>query len=109
MVWVGTWLSPYALLDVVSDVVFPPLPAGDPYLQEYNEGDGHYAIYSGDVNQDEYIDTGDVTPVDNDNLSGLYSPGGYWISDVNGDGYVDTGDVTPTDNNNLSGIFSQHP
>ena len=84
-------------------------PSGDPYLQEYNELDGHYAIYSGDVNQDEYIDTGDVTPVDNDNLSGAFSPGGYWISDINGDGYVDTGDVTPTDNNNLSGLYSQHP
>ena len=88
-----------------------PFPVGDPYLQEYNLGDGFYAIYSGDVNGDEYIDTGDVTPVDNDNSSGAFSPtpDGYWISDVNGDGYVDTGDVTPVDNNNSSGVYSQHP
>ena len=86
-----------------------PYFPGFPYEQQYNFGDGYFGLYSGDVNGDEYIDTGDVTPIDNDNLSGLYSPGGYWISDINGDGYVDTGDVTSVDNNNLAGIFSQHP
>ena len=86
-----------------------PYLAGFPYEQQYNFGDGFFGIYSGDVNQDEYIDTGDVTVIDNDNLSGLFLPGGYWLTDINGDGYVDTGDVTPADNNNSAGVLSQHP
>jgi hypothetical protein len=57
---------------------------------------GIYALFGGDVNQDETIDTGDMTPVDND--SGNYTIG-YMVTDVNGDGVVDTGDMTIVDNN----------
>ena len=97
------------LLTSVTNYNFTLSPLSSYGFNEIVLSDGRYGFFSGDVNQDEYIDTGDVTPVDNDNLSGLYSPGGYWLSDINGDGYVDTGDVTPTDNNNLAGVFSQHP
>lgn len=57
---------------------------------------GIWAIYSGDVNQDGSIDTGDMTPVDND--AGNFVTG-YTVTDVNGDGAVDTGDMTIVDNN----------
>ena len=104
-----TWTANPVLLTSVTNYNFTLTPLSAFGNNETGLSDGRYGMYSGDVNGDEYIDTGDVTPVDNDNLSGLYSPGGYWITDINGDGYVDTGDVTPTDNNNLSGIYSQHP
>ena len=68
---------------------------------------GVFAIYSGDVNQDGYIATDDVTIVDNDNLIG--ASGNYLITDLNGDTYVGTDDVTLCDNNNLSGIQIQRP
>ncbi len=55
-----------------------------------------YVIYGGDVNQDGVIDTGDMTPVDNDSF-GFVS--GYFNTDVNGDGIIDTGDMTILDNN----------
>ncbi|MHC1775527.1 MAG: beta strand repeat-containing protein [Lentimicrobium sp.] len=55
-----------------------------------------YCIYGGDVNQDGIVDTGDMTPVDND-VSDYLS--GYLPTDVNGDGIVDTGDITIVDNN----------
>ncbi len=58
--------------------------------------DGHYTIFCGDVNQDGAVDTGDMTPVDND--AGNYATG-YLITDINGDGMVDTGDITVVDNN----------
>jgi PKD repeat protein len=58
--------------------------------------DGHSAIFCGDVNQDGSVDTGDMTPVDND--AGNYAVG-YLITDINGDGMVDTGDITVVDNN----------
>lgn len=68
---------------------------------------GVFAIYSGDVNQDGYIATDDVTTVDNDNLTG--SSGNYLVTDLNGDTYVGTDDVTLCDNNNLMGIQIQRP
>ena len=58
--------------------------------------DGYYTIYGGDVNQDGIIDTGDGTPIDNDQFLFI---SGYVVTDVNGDGTVDTGDGTIVDNN----------
>ncbi|MFH1119271.1 MAG: BACON domain-containing carbohydrate-binding protein [Bacteroidota bacterium] len=58
--------------------------------------DGHYVIFSGDVNQDGIVDTADMTPVDND-ASNFVS--GYLPTDVNCDGTIDTGDITIIDNN----------
>jgi hypothetical protein len=56
-----------------------------------------WCIYSGDVNQDGLVDSGDLASVDNDNS--LYVTG-YTVTDVNGDGIVDSGDLAITDNNN---------
>ena len=61
--------------------------------------DGHYAIFCGDVNQDGTVDTGDMTPVDND--AGNFASG-YLATDINGDGTVDTGDMTIADNNQFN-------
>ncbi len=57
---------------------------------------GQYVIYGGDVNQDGVVDTGDMTPVDNDAAN---FTAGYLATDVNGDGTIDTGDITIIDNN----------
>lgn len=77
----------------------------------YDAGGGNFCLYSGDVNDDGYIDTSDVTFVDNDNLDGKFYDVNPPIlgTDVNGDGYVDTADVTITDNNNLNGIQGIYP
>lgn len=61
--------------------------------------DGVYTIFGGDVNQDGIVDTGDMTPVDND--AALFSTG-YNTTDVNGDGTVDTADMTIVDNNSAT-------
>jgi len=55
-----------------------------------------YCIYSGDINQDGIVDTGDITLLDNDASS--FSEG-YIVTDLNGDGNADTGDMTIIDNN----------
>jgi len=68
--------------------------------------DGHYLIYAGDVNQDNSIDSGDFTPVDND--ASNYAAG-YLATDINGDGSIDSGDFTSIDNNGLNYIGSSHP
>ena len=68
---------------------------------------GIWAFYTGDINQDEFIDAGDYSPFDNDNLNGV--AGVYVATDMNGDGFVDAGDYAIFDNNNLNGIQSIHP
>ena len=57
---------------------------------------GKYVIYSGDVNQDGFIDSGDMTPLDNDASNSL---SGYLGTDVNGDGIINMGDMTILDSN----------
>ena len=69
--------------------------------------DGVYSIYTGDVNQDEFIDASDFPLFDTDNLSGACCS--YLVTDFNGDGFVDASDFPVFDNNNLNGIFSIHP
>ncbi|MCO5256662.1 MAG: hypothetical protein M9926_07860 [Lentimicrobium sp.] len=58
--------------------------------------DGYYVIYGGDVDQSGLIDTGDMTPVDND--ASAFSTG-YLTNDCDGNGSVDTADMTIIDNN----------
>jgi len=54
-----------------------------------------YAIYSGDVNQDGIIDSGDMTPVEN---SAALAKTGFLTEDVNGDGLIDSSDMTIIEN-----------
>gem|GEM_PF-228116 len=65
-----------------------------------------WCIYGGDVNQDDVIDTGDMTPVDND--ASTFATG-YLSTDVNGDGVIDTGDMTIVDNNTSGFISASYP
>jgi hypothetical protein len=67
---------------------------------------GQYVIYGGDVNQDGYVDTGDMTPVDNGSAN---FESGYLPTDVNGDGFVDTGDITIIDNNSAGFVGAVTP
>lgn len=55
-----------------------------------------YAIYSGDINQDEVVDGTDGSQVDND---ASLSVSGYVTTDVTGDDFVDAADVSIVDNN----------
>ena len=60
---------------------------------------GVYAMYTGDLNQDGYIDANDFPLYDTDNNSGLY---GNYATDMNGDGYVDANDFPIFDSNNFN-------
>lgn len=97
--------SPVAFADQVITYNFdqPANVYGGNILQMF---DGWYAIYGGDANQDGYVDTGDVTLLDNDQFNFLI---GYYATDVNGDAFIDTGDITIVDNNQFNFIGSVHP
>jgi hypothetical protein len=68
--------------------------------------DGYWLIFGGDVNQDGAVDSGDMTPVDNDGSAYI---SGYLATDANGDGTIDSGDMTIVDNNGASYVSSITP
>jgi hypothetical protein len=68
--------------------------------------DSYYAIFAGDVNQDGVIDTGDMTPIENDSFNFM---NGYLNTDINGDGVIDTGDMINVVNNSYNFVGSAHP
>lgn len=65
-----------------------------------------YAIYSGDCNQDQIIDAGDVSMIENDASA---SAGGYIVSDLTGDEYVDADDLSIVENNASASIYVISP
>jgi hypothetical protein len=67
---------------------------------------GNYAIYSGDLNQDGIIETGDYARMENDVLAGLQ---GYQSADITGNGFVEVADYTLMENNILKIIFKVRP
>ena len=68
--------------------------------------DGHWVIYSGDINSDGLVDSDDMIEVDN--LASQFASG-YLPSDVNGDGLIDSTDMILIDNNAQQMIASQLP
>ena len=67
---------------------------------------GIFAIYSGDLNQDQVIDNSDATNLFNDIENSAY---GYLTTDLNGDGAVDNSDTILFFNNTENSIYSLHP
>lgn len=65
-----------------------------------------WAIYTGDVNQDDNIDLLDAPLMESD-INQFYF--GYYSTDLNGDGNVDLLDVPLMEDNIASFVFSQHP
>lgn len=67
---------------------------------------GVYAMYTGDINQDENIDILDYPELDQDINNFEF---GHFSTDLNGDGNVDILDYPVLDANIESFIFSDHP
>ena len=60
-----------------------------------------YAIYNGDVNQDNTIDASDLSLVEND-ISNSVS--GYVKTDITGDDFADAGDLSIAENNSANSV-----
>lgn len=67
---------------------------------------GVFAIYSGDMNQDGFIDIFDQIQLDNNLYDGT---SGYYPSDLNGDGFIDIFDQIVLDNNLFIGVGTVSP
>ena len=66
-----------------------------------------WAIYSGDVNQDGYVDPLDIALIDNDSY--YYVSGNAMSTDLNGDRYIDPLDLSIADNNSFNYVGIQRP
>lgn len=67
---------------------------------------GVYAIYIGDVNQDDVVDITDLGDMDADLTSGTVT---YIIYDLDGNGSVDISDIVTIDENLTNGVGSEYP
>ena len=67
---------------------------------------GVFAMYTGDINQDEFIDPFDYPAFDIDNIN---FESGYKATDLNGDGFIDPFDYPTFDINNINFVSSVHP
>jgi hypothetical protein len=68
---------------------------------------GVWAIYTGDLNQDDFIDSFDFPIFDLDASNGV--AGVYVATDMNGDGFVDSFDYPVFDSNSFNGISASYP
>lgn len=65
-----------------------------------------YAMFNGDINQDENVDLIDAGMEENDITNFIY---GYYATDINGDGNVDLLDNAVLESNVNGFIYSNHP
>jgi N-acetylneuraminic acid mutarotase len=65
-----------------------------------------YCIYSGDVNQDGFIDGSDLALTDNDAFT---FASGYLSTDVTGDNIIDASDLSVIDNNAFNNVIKITP
>ena len=72
-------------------------------------GSGIWAFFTGDINQDDFIDGNDFPEYDSESASGGLFDGTYTRTDMNGDGFVDGNDFPVFDINSSSGVSSAHP
>ena len=68
---------------------------------------GIWAIYTGDLNQDGFIDSNDYPVFDGDSFNGVQ--GIYIATDMNGDGFVDSNDYPVFDMNSFAGVAVMQP
>ncbi len=68
---------------------------------------GQYGMYSGDVNQDGYVDSFDYGVFDTDAQNNI--TGTYVATDLNGDGYVDSFDYGLMDTNTQNNVTVSIP
>jgi hypothetical protein len=67
---------------------------------------GVYAMFTGDINQDEFVDPFDYPSFELDNFN---FASGYLSTDLNGDGFVDPFDYPVFELNNFNFVMSAHP
>ena len=93
---IETWSSGYALFTSNQASYNFTTSSSQAYGNNQTLKGSRYCIYSGDVNQDGFVEAGDVSLIDND---ASISITGFVITDLTGDQFVDGSDMSIADNN----------
>ena len=80
--------------------------AGQAYGSNQKPTGTAWALYSGDVGDDEYIEFLDVVAIYNLSVAGFF---GYTLFDLDGNGYVEFLDYIIAHNNNVNGVGMNTP
>ncbi|HPI55169.1 MAG TPA: dockerin type I domain-containing protein, partial [Chitinophagaceae bacterium] len=95
---IGFYASPHDFTTAASQV----------YASNQTEVEaGVFAMYTGDINQDGFIDSFDFPALDTDIFNGVASV--YVNTDLNGDGFVDSFDFPIYDANSYNGVSVAMP
>ena len=103
---IETWSSAAVTISSVTNYDFSSSASQAYGANMVDDGTGVFMIYSGDINQDGFIDGNDFIDVDNDNANFAF---GYLYTDANGDAFVDGNDFIVIDNNNSNFIGLARP
>jgi len=103
---IETWSSAAVTISSVTNYDFSSSVSQAFGANMVDDGTGVFMIYSGDINQDGFIDGNDFIDVDNDNANFAF---GYLYTDANGDAFVDGNDFIVIDNNNSNFIGLARP
>ena len=104
---VQTWSNPVTIDPAYTTYDFTSSASQSFASNVSNPDAGVYAFYSGDINQDEFVDIFDYPSLDFDNSNFVF--GEYATTDLNGDGFVDIFDYPIVDANNANFVFAIHP
>lgn len=62
--------------------------------------------FIGDVNQDQTVDAGDISLIENDAVNSVF---GYVLTDINGDDAADASDISLVENNAGNSVSAVTP
>ena len=104
---IQTWsANPVAVGESPADYDFTTA-ANKAYGDNMKQVSGVWVFFTGDINQDEFIDVNDFPEFDQDSYNGVNFE--YKATDMNGDGFVDANDFPVFDLNSFNGVSSIHP
>lgn len=102
-----TWSADSILLNLASINYNFTTAASQAYgSNQRNLGAGVFGIYSGDINQDGFINDADQTLLENASAAMI---SGYLPADLTGDNVIESADYSLLENNNALGIFRMRP
>ena len=101
-----TWSAATVLFSASTDYNFTTATTQAYGLNEVDQGDGSFAIWSGDVNQDGFVESSDYSAIENASQQFLF---GYFSEDLTGDNLVESADYGLIENNSQLFIITVSP
>ncbi|MCK9616838.1 MAG: hypothetical protein M0R21_03280 [Lentimicrobiaceae bacterium] len=93
---ITTWSATPVSMEAVTTFYDFTTAVTNAYGDNLKHAGSNFLIFSGDINQDGFVDSADMSLLGNDATNFIM---GYLATDINGDGFVDSADMTIVDDN----------